>query len=123
MKTFRNLCIAALMATASVAQAQSGADHSGHGGGHSDQSAASRAYMDAMTRMDDDMRGMTMSGKPGVDFAEMMIPHHQAAIDMARAYLDSGENDAELERLSREIIEAQEAEIAVLKAWLEKNRH
>ena len=39
---------------------------------------------------------MKMSGKPGVDFAMMMIPHHQSAIDMAKAYLASGENNPDL---------------------------
>jgi uncharacterized protein (DUF305 family) len=84
-------------------------------------SAASTAYMDAMKQMDDDMAGMKMTGKPGADFAIMMIPHHQAAIDMAKAYLDSGEADPQLTKLSNEIIAAQESEIALLKAWLKKN--
>ena len=67
------------------------------------------------------MTAMTMTGKPGVDFALMMIPHHQSAIDMAKAYLASGENDADLTKLSNDIIAAQESEIAFLKAWLAKN--
>ena len=45
----------------------------------------------------------------------------QSAIDMAEAYLASGENDPELTKLSNEIIAAQEKEIAFLKGWLEKN--
>ncbi len=52
----------------------------------------------------------------------MMIPHHQAAIDMAKAYLASGEGDPELEKLSREIIAAQEREIAFLKDWIERQK-
>ena len=84
-------------------------------------SVASKGYMEAMKMMDDGMGAMKMSGKPGVDFAMMMIPHHQSAIDMAQAYLASGENDPELTKLSNEIIAAQEKEIAFLKGWLEKN--
>lgn len=83
---------------------------------------ASEEYMDAMKRMDQAMQGMTMTGKPGVDFAEMMIPHHQAAIDMAKSYLASGENDAELVALSNEIIAAQEREIAQLQKWISANK-
>lgn len=101
----------------------------GHGAGHGSpmsapmgagpaMSAASMSYMDAMKKMDRDMAAMPMSGAPGVDFATMMIPHHQAAIDMAKAYLASGENDPAIAKLSREIIEAQEREIAFLKNWL-----
>ena len=90
-----------------------------HGAMHMGE--ASQAYMDAMSRMDADMTAMTMTGMPGVDFALMMIPHHQSAIDMAKAYLASGENDAELAKLSNDIIAAQEIEIAFLKAWLAKN--
>lgn len=93
--------------------------HSGHG--QLQLSDASKAYMDAMTKMDGDMAAMAMTGKPGADFALMMIPHHQSAIDMAKAYLASGENDPELTTLSNEIIAAQETEIAFLKGWLAKN--
>ncbi|SMH50640.1 DUF305 domain-containing protein [Mesorhizobium australicum] len=92
-------------------------DHSKMG----EMSPASTAYMQAMTKMDTDMKAMQMTGKPGADFALMMIPHHQSAIDMAKAYLESGENDPELTKLSRDIIAAQEKEIAFLKGWLEKN--
>ncbi|TWG98048.1 hypothetical protein L598_000200001870 [Mesorhizobium sp. J18] len=92
-----------------------------HGGTHRSGSDASQAYMDAMTRMDEEMRAMKMTGKPGADFAAMMIPHHQSAIDMAKAYLASGENDPELAKLAEEIIEAQESEIGFLKKWLSKN--
>lgn len=86
-------------------------------------SAASQAYMDAMKKMDRDMAAMNMTGKPGEDFAAMMIPHHQAAIDMAKAYLASIDNNPELTHLSREIIVAQEREIEFLKSWLEANKH
>lgn len=84
-------------------------------------SAASQAYMDAMTKMDTDMQAMKMTGKPGADFALMMIPHHQSAIDMAKAYLASGDNNPELTKLSNEVVAAQEKEIAFLKDWLTKN--
>ena len=76
-----------------------------------------------MTKMDEDMSAMKMTGKPGADFAMMMIPHHQSAIDMAKAYLASGDNDPELTKLSNDIIAAQESEIAFLKGWLKKSGH
>ena len=86
-----------------------------------EMSGASTAYVEAMKKMDMDMGAMMMTGKPGADFALMMIPHHQSAIDMAKAYLESGDNDPELTKLSNDIIAAQESEIAFLKGWLAKN--
>jgi uncharacterized protein (DUF305 family) len=96
-------------------------DHSGHGG-QAAMSGASGEYMKAMQDMDAAMRNMAMSGDAAVDFAAMMIPHHQAAIEMAKSYLASGDNDPELTKLSEEIVAAQEREIAQLEAWLAKNR-
>ena len=49
-------------------------------------------------------------------FLEGMIPHHQAAIDMAR-YLKNSERE-ELRNLGREIIEVQQAEIEMMENWL-----
>ncbi len=94
-------------------------DHSAHGA----MNPASQAYMDAMTKMDAGMKGMAMTNKPGADFALMMIPHHQSAIDMAKAYLASGDNDPELTKLSNDIVAAQEKEIAFLQDWLKRNGH
>lgn len=62
-----------------------------------------------------------MTGKPGVDFALMMIPHHQSAIDMAKRTLRATTRNPDLEKLANEIVAAQETEIAFLKGLLEKN--
>lgn len=113
----------ALVACTAVPAAYAQTSHDGHGdhGAAMQESAASQAYMDAMSRMNEDMEAMEMTGKAGVDFAVMMIPHHQSAIDMAKAYLESGENDPELAKLANEIVAAQESEIAFLKDWLARN--
>jgi uncharacterized protein (DUF305 family) len=94
------------------------AQHATHGSAPAAASPASQAYMDAMKTMDAAMAATPMTGRPGEDFALMMIPHHQSAVDMAKAYLASGEDDPELSRLSREIIASQEKEIAFLRDWL-----
>ncbi|MCH8518979.1 DUF305 domain-containing protein [Candidatus Gracilibacteria bacterium] len=49
-------------------------------------------------------------------FLEGMIPHHQAAIDMAH-YLESSERE-ELRNLGKEIIEVQQSEIEMMQNWL-----
>lgn len=120
-RLFGAAILALSLAAPAAAQTKgdAGMDHAamGHGAASGDASAA---YMDAMAKMDAAMAETGMTGKPGGDFAAMMIPHHQAAIDMAKAYLASGENDPELVRMSNDIVAAQESEIAALRAWMAK---
>ncbi|RYF01505.1 MAG: DUF305 domain-containing protein [Oxalobacteraceae bacterium] len=74
---------------------------------------------DAMAVMDDGMRRAPMNGDPGHDFVTMMIPHHQGAIDMAKAILVHG-TDPELRNLAQGIIAEQQNEINVMRAWLQR---
>ena len=53
------------------------------------------------------------------DYAAQMIPHHQSAVEMAKAYLKFGKNP-ELLKLSEDIIREQNTEIAELQSWLAK---
>ncbi|WBQ19799.1 DUF305 domain-containing protein [Sphingobium yanoikuyae] len=53
------------------------------------------------------------SGDPDRDFAAIMIPHHQGAIEMAEAELRYGK-DERLRRLAQGIIVEQRQEIAVM---------
>jgi uncharacterized protein (DUF305 family) len=87
----------------------------GHGG---NGDPAIEAYLAAAERMHRDMT-IEFTGNPDVDFARGMIPHHQGAIDMARALLDHGQ-DPEMRARAEAIIAAQEQEIAFLRSWLEK---
>ncbi len=74
---------------------------------------------DAMTVMDSGMKGAPMTGDPDHDFAAMMIPHHQGAVDMAKVELLYGKDQA-LRRLAQEIIVTQEQEIEVMRMRLKQ---
>jgi uncharacterized protein (DUF305 family) len=49
-------------------------------------------------------------------FIDMLIPHHQGAIRMARIVIEQG-NDAELATLAESIIDAQSGEISLMNQW------
>jgi len=75
---------------------------------------------DAMAIMDDGMRRAPMNGQSEHDFMTMMIPHHQGAVDMAKAML-LYTKDPKVINLSLGIITEQQNEIRVMKAWLEQH--
>ena len=74
-----------------------------------------------MAGMDKMMDGMHMmpTNNADRDFAAMMIPHHQGAIDMAILEIKYGK-DPELRALAAKIIQAQDAEIQQLRERLTK---
>jgi uncharacterized protein (DUF305 family) len=72
--------------------------------------------------MDDHTMGMDtdadmLEGAKPFDakFIEMMVPHHEGAIEMAKVELDEGKN-AELRTLAKDIISAQEREVKEMNA-------
>jgi YVTN family beta-propeller protein len=73
--------------------------------------------MQSMEIMDKDMSAAPMTGDPDHDFSAMMIPHHQGAVDMAKAVLLHGK-DPVLKRLAQEIIITQQQEIEVMRLRL-----
>ncbi|HTQ83307.1 MAG TPA: DUF305 domain-containing protein [Pseudolabrys sp.] len=75
--------------------------------------------VDSMTRMNNDMPKES-AGSVDADFVKMMIPHHQAAVDMAKVELAKGK-DPTLRKLAEDIIAAQEKEIALMTGWLKAN--
>jgi uncharacterized protein (DUF305 family) len=81
----------------------------------------SDAFKDAMNsvnmKMMTAMKGVPVSGDPDRDFAAMMMPHHQGAVDMAKLELQYGK-DEQLRAMAQTIVASQEKEIAEMKAWL-----
>jgi uncharacterized protein (DUF305 family) len=77
------------------------------------------AMNDSMERMDNGMKSGPMNGDIDHDFATMMMPHHQGAIDMAKAELLYGK-DPVMRRLAEEIVVDQQSEIQAMQLWLSK---
>jgi uncharacterized protein (DUF305 family) len=75
---------------------------------------------DAMAVMDAGMRQAPMNGVAEHDFVTMMMPHHQGAVDMAKAVLLSTQ-DPEIRNLALGIIAEQQNEIKVMQAWLQRH--
>ncbi len=74
---------------------------------------------DAMAVMDHGMRNAPMDGVSEHDFVTMMIPHHQGAVDMAKALLLTTK-DPQLRNLAQGIITEQQNEINLMQAWLRR---
>ena len=75
--------------------------------------------MSSGMKMDD---SSMQSMKPGRDydlmFINMMVPHHEAAVSMAREALGRAEHQ-QIKTLAQQIIDAQTKEIAQMKTWKE----
>jgi uncharacterized protein (DUF305 family) len=67
----------------------------------------------AMNKMMADMT-VKPTGDVDRDFVAMMVPHHQGAVDMAKAELKYGHNE-QLRRLAQEIVANQQREIVVMR--------
>ncbi|HEY6831608.1 MAG TPA: DUF305 domain-containing protein [Pseudolabrys sp.] len=86
-------------------------------GGAWAESSSEQAFMadnkSSMNKMMSDM-AIKPTGDIDKDFVHMMVPHHQGAIDMARAELRYGHNET-LRRIAQEIIVSQMQEIPAMK--------
>jgi uncharacterized protein (DUF305 family) len=83
-------------------------------------SPATKAYLDAADRMHAPMMEGVQATDPDVAFVRGMIPHHQAAIDMAKVVLQYGKNP-QTRKLAEDVVKAQEREITEMQDWLKKN--
>ena len=79
------------------------------------------ALMKNMETMHAAMAAIEPSGNEDADFVNLMLLHHQAAVDMARTELLYG-NDPQMRRLAQEIITDQESEIQLMQLWLNRQK-
>ena len=113
----------ALAFAAALVAVPAAAQHAGHGAPaprSAQEPASTREFRAASDRMHRDM-AIAYTGNADRDFAAGMIPHHQGAIDMARIVLRHG-SDPEMRALAENVIRAQEAEVAQLRAFLARTQ-
>ncbi len=80
--------------------------------------AVQKTNMDKMMAASD---ARTLTMRADYDFAQLMVDHHQAAIDNSEALLQYGRH-ATTRALAQSIITDQRQEIAALQNWLTRNR-
>ena len=79
------------------------------------------ALMNNMETMHAGMADVKPSGNEDADFVNLMLPHHQAAVDMAKTELLYG-SDPQMRRLAQEIVADQESEIQLMQLWLSRQK-
>ncbi|HST20800.1 MAG TPA: DUF305 domain-containing protein [Blastocatellia bacterium] len=91
-----------------------------HSANRSTNNPAWSELQSSMEKMHVAMASVEASGNSDADFVRLMIPHHQAAIDMARTQLLYGK-DPQMRRLAQEIITDQQSEIELMSLWLKQH--
>ncbi|WP_227526037.1 DUF305 domain-containing protein [Psychrobacter sp. FDAARGOS_221] len=95
-------------------------DHQDHDANTSATTEFGKAYMADMDGMHQDMMQALTANDADVAFAKGMLPHHEGAIDMAEVQLKYGKDDT-MRKLAQDVIDAQQAEIDQMKAWLDEH--
>jgi uncharacterized protein (DUF305 family) len=85
-----------------------------------DSNPATQAFKEGGDQMMKNMSAPPYTGNTDKDFVAHMIPHHQGAVSMAEVELKYGKDPA-MKRLARNIIKAQNEEIAYMKSWQAKH--
>ncbi|MBP0588521.1 DUF305 domain-containing protein [Paraburkholderia sp. LEh10] len=106
-------CRSTVLATLAAIVGAFPAVAAGAGGAAADEQPFLSENQKAMTKMMDDM-SIKPTGDVDGDFVEMMVPHHQGAIDMALAELRYGHNE-QLRRIAQEIVIEQQQEIVAMR--------
>lgn len=75
----------------------------------------------SMEKMHAAVTSTHISENSDMNFIQLMLPHHQAAINMARTELKYGK-DPQMHRLAQEIVTDQQSEIELMQLWLNEHR-
>lgn len=92
--------------------------------GHTPDTAVQEYTMKVMSAMATMTRTadlQVITGEADYDFASLMIPHHQSAIEMAQAVKEHGKHQ-EIKDMAVKIIDFQKKEIEELQNWLLNNK-
>lgn len=79
--------------------------------------AMQQAYANSMENMHGEMTLGVSDPVPDMAFARGMLPHHVAAVDMAKVQLEYG-TDEEMRQLAQDVIDTQQIEIDMMKNWI-----
>lgn len=85
----------------------------------SDTMKMDNGLMSSMNTMMDKMSSMKMSDDFDMDFANMMIEHHQGAIDMSEQEIKSG-SDTKMKEMAQTTMTKQKEDIAKLQEMVKK---
>jgi uncharacterized protein (DUF305 family) len=114
------IVLLAVLAGAGSAQQNNAATHQ-----HSPSSTSNACYQrlaDSMQHMHEAMAAVKPASPTSTDsdFVRLMLPHHEAAVEMAKVELECG-NDPQMKRLAQEIITDQQSEIQLMQLWLRRH--
>ena len=106
MKVF-HVVLGGLAFLVSVSIAQAGDNSCGMNMGNMSHavhmSKFTQSYMKAMCNMMSDMEKYSMNGDASHDFAASMIPHHKAAVEMAKTLLEDKNANTALRKMAENI--------------------
>jgi uncharacterized protein (DUF305 family) len=126
LHTLRTLCLctgAALAVAAVPVNAQQAASMPAmdmSSSTEAESGPSTQAFKNADEKMMKDMSAPAYTGDADKDFVAHMIPHHRGAVSMAQVELKYGK-DPDMKRLAKNIIKAQDEEIAYMKKWQAKH--
>ena len=119
MKTAIKLFVALAVLSFTAASIGRATAHDGQGDQNNERNWSE--LITSMDKMHMAMGAIERSGNSDVDFVRLMLPHHQAAIEMAKTQLLYGK-DPQMRRLAQEIITDQQLEIELMQRWLKKQQ-
>ncbi|WP_207509728.1 DUF305 domain-containing protein [Telluribacter humicola] len=86
-----------------------------------DAAAFRQKSMMAMEKMEKAQDIRILTGRTDIDYAQLMIDHHQSALETSSAVIEHGD-DPEIKEMATKIIQSQQEEISQLQEWLISNK-